>query len=29
MTKREQYEKRTEELLQPLLDENKIDLVDV
>ncbi len=29
MTKREQYEKRTEELLQPLMEEYHFELVDV
>ena len=29
MTKREEYEKRTEELLAPIMEENNFELVDV
>ena len=29
LTKREEYEKRTEELLAPIMEENNFELVDV
>jgi len=29
MTKREEYEKKTEELLLPIMEENQFELVDV